>query len=111
MVTFKYAVDLDKMGLDEPAKEQVRASGQKTIFENMCNQALVARYKEGIGGGVQRAYARVLHKLDTSKDESIELDSSELDLLKEIFGAENTRFHPTQTRLVGAYLDSLEKAG
>lgn len=110
MKRFKYTADVTKLRLNEKEQEFFAMDGQKQVFENMCNQAIKARFQNGIGGVKQRSYGRILEKMDKSTSDYILLEDTEFDLLREIFADEAARFEPQQTRIVNEYLNNIENA-
>lgn len=83
-------------------------NGFNAVFENVVNHAIHTRYPQGIGGRTQRTFARILNKLDATKNDLLQLEEDEFELLKNLFTHEDAKFPATQTRLIDAYVKQFE---
>lgn len=83
--------------------------GYAGMFELILNQGLSSQFPNGgipLHKGI--ILARIQRKLDL-KDNSVELEEAEFDLVKEAFG-QNAKFSATQFRLVAIYMEKIEQA-
>jgi hypothetical protein len=86
----------------------IAENGFNGVFENVVNHAIHTRYPQGIGGRTQRTFARILNKLDATKDNLLQLEEDEFELLKNLFTHDEAKFPATQTRLIDAYVKQFE---
>lgn len=110
MKTFEFAVDLTQLKLTDADREIFLKDNQRTVFENVLNQALQLRSPTGINAKEGRILSRICSKLDKAEDGRLELEESEYDLISDAFLNEKAQFQPAQYRLISQYHLALEKA-
>jgi len=105
----KYTVDFETLNLAPAIKAEVKAIGQKGMFENYLSSALD---KKGGDRGVKPFEARILsriqNKLDAAKADYVELEEAEFDLVKEAFRREDSQWPAMQVRALMQYLSNIE---
>lgn len=105
---FIYTVPIKDFGLLLKDRERAESDGlasHKLSFESLLASLLGSKYPEGIKGQTSRRYDDICRKIDKTETEVIELDKSELDLLKELFGDDHPPIHTYQNR----YFNSLRR--
>ena len=107
MKKFKYAVDVDKIGLSDEAKADIV---QAVVFENNLTAGLKIKYPKGLTADRRSIHRRILAKLDAAKDDYILLEAAEFETINSIFGENGVEFDPHATRVVGMYQDNLAAA-
>ena len=108
-VNFKYALDLNKdIKANDQEIEFVEKNGQGFLFESVLNMIVTKKYKDGVVGPTLRTLNNVYRKLDLDKTGSIELESSEVDLLKDLFIMTETAVVPQQVRIYSIYQQRVE---
>lgn len=114
MIKFKYTIDLSKIRLNEVEKSDFENKKNfeqhKILFESILHTGISSRYQNGIGGYKQRAFGRILEKLDETLTEFIDIQDAEYDFLKEIIDDEQSRFASQNTRIIMQYRKALDEA-
>lgn len=108
---FVFGIDVNKLRLSEAARQDLESSSnaQLMMFEN-CMSAIL-RGLGGVEGSKLRAYNRILNKLDSAaitQSLSIDLDPSEVDILKLIFLNDTVKIDPSFVRAFSLYQSELE---
>lgn len=110
---FRYLPTAEEMPIRvKEAKDYILTlDGAKHVFENVmlaCVQSVQVYDPELTKGAKGRAANRILHKLDVNQDGVLELEQSEIDLLKQLFG-EQTVVRPEHLRTFYFYADQIPK--
>lgn len=101
-INFDFKFDVDRLKFGE-ADRQAFAAGpiaHANAFENVTN-AIIQASGNGLQGMKLRCYTRILNKLDvavSNKQYSIELESTEVDLLKEFYANDSVTISPLAMR-------------
>ena len=109
-VEFSFAVDTAKLKLNPIEERVIDEQGFAPVFENILSGALQTKYQQGLTGPKLKSLNRILRKLDTvdGTASTIELESAELDLVKEAFG-EDIPVQPAQVRIFSLYQEEVER--
>lgn len=110
MKTFRYRQDINTLKLNDTEKEFFAKDGQKSVFENILNQALSTKYPQGIPAKTGRILARIYTKLDATEVDTLELEEAEFELVRDALTGEEARFAPQQFRLLSLYAAAIEAA-
>lgn len=110
MKTFEFAVDLTKLKLTEADRELFQKDNQRTVFENVLNQALQMKSPNGLPTKEGRILSRICDKLDRAEEGKLELEEAEFDLIEDAFFNDKAQFQPAQYRLISQYQLAIEKA-
>ncbi len=92
---YKYTVDVSKLNL---SLEDQKNIDQKNAFELLFTNLMSSKYPQGIRGQTVRTLNSIWDKLDDTKEEYLELEQREIDLLKEIIMDDEIPLHPAQAR-------------
>ncbi len=103
----KFAYQIDPNLLTDAKGKPVE--DQRPILEHFVCNLFASKYPDGIKGSVSRKLDDFFRKLDKSTDGSVELETEEVLLLKEIFGEIDFKLHPLQTRYYHTLRRSFEE--
>lgn len=108
MATFRFAVDFDSVGKYWSDLDSVKKRGAGSFFETVLTAGLASLYKEGVSNVVARQMSRLMAKVDVSKDGMVEVSEGDVDFLKKLFEADNTRWPHNHSRVVASMQDALD---
>lgn len=108
MKTLDISFDKSKVKFNETDIKYLETMGYGGMFELLFTQGLSSLHSNGIPVTKGIILSRIQRKLD-SASESLELEESEFDLVKEAFG-HNAKFAASQYRLVSHYISKIEEA-
>lgn len=97
----------------EPKNEQERKEflSPRELTSSYINYAANKKFPDGLKGVNLRAFARIQNKLDSAlldKEDFIELETAEVDFLKEILKGDDVQFPPAVSKYVVILLDEFD---
>ena len=108
----KLKIDLNyKQPEPKNEKEKAEFVSSSELTSSYINYAANKKYPNGLKGVNLRAFARIQNKLDTAildKIDYIELESAEVDFLKEILKGEDVEFPANVSKFVVVLLDEFD---
>lgn len=113
-MSYKIDLNLDWKKIGVPSEAPIIAQGGSVLlFENIVSTCITSKYPNGLAGPKLRSYNRILNKLDSQRHEaqqSLQLETAEYELLKEIFNDETISILPGDTRLFFLYEERIQNA-
>lgn len=104
-------INLEKLKLSDAEKKHFSVYGFGGMFESVLIQGLNFLYPDGLLGVKHRILNRILNKLDslTENNSVLELEESEIDLIKSVFLSDKACFQASQTRLICQYVELIDR--
>ncbi len=104
---FKYVADPIILGLKNDI--EITIEDQKKVFESFLSDLFNTKYQNSLKGTLQRRLCALFAKLDSSSDGDIDLESADVDLLKEVLINDEIGVNARQVRYLNYLRSNLEK--
>jgi len=110
MKTININVEIDITKWSDAEKKMHNDMGTKFIFENLLMSGLSSLNPQGVQMRDGKILNRITQKLDkmSARDELLELEESEYELLKKVFLNDETKFNVLQLNLACKFAERVE---
>jgi hypothetical protein len=109
MIEFSFYAEPNDWKADEQEREFIEKNGYVSLFENLLVGLINKKHPDGVPSEHIKTVHRIFKKLDETETSSLELESSELDFLEEIFITSKLSIPPKIIRLFMIYKNEVQR--